>query len=247
MGNCFGRTTVASDSSASSTTPAPKRKVRSRKASRDAPKAPTFSSSGPNAAKKAPLSSSNGNGGPAHQTDPLKAKTTYPPSSQTSPPFAINPPLPPQNRDTAPAPPPRAVPVSSSFPNEGMHVSPPSQPVGGTTVSPRAEPIMEISNRERRAPSSYRPQTVPVKKSISAQPLSRSGSPASSLHPMARAMSEFGPPPDANPENVARNESRSTRGTNKVVDDNGHQRFTSTVRTLLSDNTRYAPRRRLIL
>jgi hypothetical protein len=124
---------------------------------------------------------------------------------------------------------------------------PPSHPVGGATVSPRAEPIIETSNRERHAPSSSRPQGVPVRKSISAQPLSQSGSPASSLHPVARAMSEFGPPPDANPENMARKQSRSTREINKVVNDNGHQRFTSTVRTLLSDDTRYAPRRRLIL
>ncbi len=237
MGNCFGSTTA--DSSAPPTTPPPKNKVHSRKASRDAPRAPAVSS-------KAPLPSSNGNGGPAHQTDPRNAKTTSPPPSQPSAPFAVNPSLPPQNCGTARAPPPLAVLVSSSFRNEGMHVSPPPQPVGGTTVSPRAEPITETSNRERRAPSSYRPQGVPVKKSISAQPLPQSGSPASSLHPVARAMSEFGPPPDANPENMARKQSRSTREINKVVNDNGHQRFTSTVRTLLSD-TRYAPRRRLIL
>jgi hypothetical protein len=237
MGNCFGST--AADSS-------PKNKVHPRKASRDAPQAPAVSSPGPNTAKKAPLPSSNGNGGAAYQTDPRKAKTTSPPPSQPPAPFAVNPPLPPQNCDTAPSP-PLAVPVSSPFRNEGTHVSPPSQPVGGTTVSPRAKPIIETSNRERRAPSSYRPQAVPVKKSISAQPLPQSGSPVSSLHPVARAMSEFGPPPDANPENMARKQSRSTQEINKVVNDNSHQRFTSTVRTLLSDNTRYAPRRRLIL
>jgi hypothetical protein len=96
-------------------------------------------------------------------------------------------------------------------------------------------------------PSSYR-STPSVHRSMSAQLLSQSGLGASSSHAMARTMSASEFSSDTKSKDIPRKHPRSTPGTNNVhgAEDNGHRRFSSTVRTVLPDNLRYVSRRCLV-
>ena len=211
---------------------------------------PTVSSPGPNTVKRAPLPSSNGSSGPAHDLAQRDIETTKQTPTQAQPAPNAYASLPSRNRDTARAlqSPSLAVPASPSFPTEGTPVSSPSQRLAGVTTYPPAQHKTETPkhqphehNRKRHAPSAFQPPSI--KKSVSAQPLSRSGLPAPSSPPLAKAVSASGSGPEAEFRNRPRGHSPSTQGTSKapVAGDDGNQRFPSTVRTVLSDNSRYAP------
>jgi len=110
------------------------------------------------------------------------------------------------------------------------------QPKIGTSRSQPHE-----HNGTGRVPSAYRP--VPLKKSMSAQLPSQSGTPAPSSHSMARTMSASGPAPGAGSRDRPRKHPPTTQRTNQaqVADGDDNQQFTSTLRTVLSRQNRYAP------
>ena len=241
MGCCASTPTIPLSPPLSPTTPLPN-------PTHEVP--PTVSSPEPNKVKRAPLPSSNGSSRPAHESAPRGIETTKQTPSQAQPVPNAHASLPLRNRDTARAldPPSLAVPAPTSFHNEGTPDSSPSQRIVGVPAYPPAQHKAETPkyqphehNRKRPAPSAYQPP--PIKQSMSAQPLSRSGLPTSSPRPLARAMSASGSGPEAGFRNRSRDHSPSTLGTSKapVAGDDGNQRFPSTVRTVLSDNSRYAP------
>ena len=210
---------------------------------------PTISSSETNTVKEAPLPSSDGSSRPAHDSAPHDIETTEQSPSQAHPLPDPHAPLPSRNRVTArvPEPPPLALPASPSFHNEGTTVPSPSRHIAGMTThspthhkieTPKYQPHKH--NRTRLAPSAY--ESPSIKKSISADPLSRSGLPASSSHPLTRAMSASGSGSGPEAESSRpREHPRSTRRANTapVADDDGNQRFPSIVQTVLSGNSRY--------
>ena len=207
-------------------------------ASRNAPQVPADPPPNTGAAEQAPLPSSNGSSRPAHDSAVREVETTVQTQFQARPlPDAhLSRPL--RNRDTArvPEPPPVAVPPSPSIHNEGTLVSSQGQPKIGTLRSQPHE-----HNGTGRAPSAYRP--VPLKKAMSAQLLSQSGTPAPSSHSMARTMSASGPAPGAGSRDRPRKHPPTTQRTNRaqVADGDDNQQFTSTLRTVLSRQNRYAP------
>jgi len=190
------------------------------------------------AEKQAPLPSSSGSSRPAHDSAVRKVETTVKTQSQAHPLPGAHQSRPLQNHDTArvPEPPPVAVPASPSTHNGETVVSSPGQPKIRTSSSQPHE-----HNRSGRAPSAYRP--VPLKKSMSAQLLSHSGTPAPSSHHMARTMSASGPAPDAGSRDRPRKHPSTTQRTNQaqVADGDDNQQFTSVLRTVLSHQNRYAP------
>ena len=154
------------------------------------------------------------------------------PSPQDPPPFAAaDVPPPPYKSSTTPAlkSPKRSKLASSSTHKEETLVSLPSQRGGGMGASPLYCP-------------------TPVNRLMYAQPLSQSGLAAASTLSMAGTMSASGLSSDTKSKDIPRKHPLSTPGTTKVhvAEDNGYRRFPSTVRTVLSDNIRYAPRRCLI-
>jgi len=213
---------------------------------------PTVSSSEPDTVMQAPLLSSNGSSGPAHDLAPRDIETTEQTPSQAHPLPDAHASLPSRNRVTAriPEPPPLALPVSPSSHNEGTLVSSPSRHIAVRTAYPPAHHKIEIPkyqphehNGTRPAPSAC--QSPSIKKSTSAQPLSRSGLPAISSHPLTRAMSASGsgPGPEAESRSRPREHPRSTRRANTapVADDDGNPRFPSIVQAVLvSGSSRYA-------
>ena len=169
-------------------------------------------------------------------------------------------PVPPPHHDTSLAQRPLRpmMPASSSSLNDRIPaVSSPFQCVGGT-VNPIGRPSIETPkywsyeyNVTKRTPYSY--HSVPDERSTATQPLSQSVLPAAFSLAMPRATtaaSVSGPSSNAKCENIQRKQSRSTRRTNKnkvqAANDDGHQKFTPTARTILSDDIRYAPRCYLI-
>jgi hypothetical protein len=157
-----------------------------------------------------------------------------------------------RNHNTAQVPesPPLIVPASPSTYNETTLVSSPSQRIVGVTAYPPAQPEIGTwtqssqpheHDRTRRAPFAYRPAPSPLKKSTSAQLLSQSGTPIPSSHPMARTMSMSGPAPGSGSRDT-RKQPSTTLGINQaqVVDGDDNQQFTSTLRTVLSYQSRYA-------
>jgi len=207
---------------------------------RDAPQVPADPLPNTGAANQAPLPSSNRSSRPTHDSAVRKVETTVQLQSQAHPlPDAhLSRSL--RNHDTAWVPelPPVCVPVSPSTHNEGTLVSSPAQPKIGTSSSEPHE-----HNRTGRAPSAYRP--VPLKKSMSAQLLSHSGTPTPSSHTtgMVRTMSASGPAPGAGPRDRPRKHPPTTQGTSQaqVADGDDNQLFTSALRTILSHQNRYAP------
>jgi hypothetical protein len=142
--------------------------------------------------------------------------------------------------------PPRAVPASSPFHNDGMSLSSPSQRVEGMSVSPPAQLDVETSQSrpyEHGRPSSYR--STSISRSRSAQPLSHWGPPAPSSPPVAGTMLASRLPPDLQSENLPRKSTLETKEV-YIAKDDGHRRFPPMVRTVLSNNLRYAPKRCLI-
>jgi hypothetical protein len=155
-------------------------------------------------------------------------------------------------------------PAPSPYHSVSMHRSKSAQPLSQSGLPPQAVPAsspphndgMPMSrshefDRKRGAPSSYRP-AHPVKRSISAQPLSQSELAAPSSHSMVSNMSEFESSSNPKSKDISRKLPRSsTLGTNRVhgAEDNGHRQrqFPSTVRTVLSDNLRYVPKCCLII
>jgi hypothetical protein len=230
-----------------SSSPAPGREGRQHVAIQDAFQASTNPASRPNTATQAPFSSNESRERAAAILD---VQQTAQPPSQAPLPFAPDVPPPPRNGDTAPEPrPPQRVVVAPPSHSEGIPVSSQSQDVAGLTTYPPAQMNMETSGYRTheysggwRAPSSFR--AIPVDRSMSAQPLSQWGSPTTtqSSRAMARTMSASGLPSEAKTEDTLRKPARSTHGVNKarVTNDSGHQRFPSIVRTILSDNLRYA-------
>ena len=207
-------------------------------ASRDAPQVPADPPPNTGAAKQAPLLSSNGSSRPAHDSAVRKVETTVQTQSQAHPLPDPHLSRPLRNHDTArvPDPPPVAVPASPSTHNAGTLVSSPGQPKIRTSSTQPHE-----HNRIGRAPSAYRP--APLKKSMSAQLLSQSGTPAPSSHNMARTMSASGPAPGAGSRDRSRKHLPTTQGSNQaqVADGDDNQQFTSTLRTVLSHQNRYVP------
>jgi len=205
----------------------------------------TVPSSEPNTVKQAPLLSSNGSSGPAHDSAPRDIETTEQTPTQAHPRPDAHASSPSGNRVTArvSGPPPLALPASPSSHNGGTLVSSPSRHVAGrTTYPPKIETPKYQSHEHigtRPAPSAY--QSPSIKKSTSAQPLSRPGLPASSSHPLTRAMSASGSGPEAEPRSKPR-EHPSTRRANTapVAGADVNQRFPSIVQTVLSGNSRYA-------
>ena len=185
---------------------------------------------------QAPLPSSNGSSRPAHDLAVRNVKTTVQTQTQAHPLPDAQLSQSPWNHDTArlPEPPPLAVPASPSTHNDGSRVSSPAKI--GTSSSQRQQ-----HNRTGHAPSAYR--SVPLEKSISAQPLSQSGLPAPSSHNMARTMSASGPAPGAGSRDRPRIHPSATLGTKQaqVAGGDDNQQFTSTLRTVLSHQNRYAP------
>lgn len=208
-------------------------------ASRDASQVPGDQPPNAGTVGQAPLPSSNGNGRPAHDSALRKVKTTVQTESQAHPLPDTHLSRPLRNHDIArvPEPPPVAVPASPSTHNEGTLVPSPDQLKIGTSSSQPHE-----HNRTGRAPTAYRP--VPLKKSISAQLLSQSGTPAPSSYTMARTMSASGSAPAARPRDRPRKHPPTTQGTNQaqVADGDYNQVFTSTLRTVFSHQNKYAPR-----
>ena len=211
---------------------------------------PLVSSSEPNTVKQAPLLSSNRSSRPVHDLAPRDIETTEQTLSQAHPLPDAHASLPSPNRVTARVsePPPLALPTSPSSYNEGTPVSSPSRHIAGRTTYPPAHHKIETPKYQSHehigttpAPSAY--QSPSIKKSTSAQPLSRSGLPASSSHPLTRGMSASGSRPEAESRSRPREHPRSTRRANTapVADADGNQRFPSIVQTVLSGISRYAP------
>jgi len=209
---------------------------------------PLVSSSEPNTVKQAPLFFSHGSSRPAHDSTPRDIETTEQTLSQAYPLPDVHASLPSRNRVRArmPEPAPLILPASPSSHNEGTTVSSPSRHIAGMTTYPPAHRKIETSkyqphehNRTGHALSAY--PSPSIKKSMSAPHLSRSGLPASSS-PLTRAMSASGSGLEAESRSRPREHPQSTRRTNKVpvANDDGNQRFPSTVRTVLSGNSRYA-------
>src|SRR6267142_197852 len=120
--------------------------------------------------------------------------------------FVANTPLPPKNRDIAPAPnlPQPAALASSSSHKEGMSLSSPSQHIGGMSVPSPAQPNIKTSNfrppnysREWKAPSLHSIGTFPANTSISAQTLYESELLTPSSPSMAWSTTVSGPPSEA--------------------------------------------------
>jgi hypothetical protein len=199
-------------------------------ASRDPPRAPVDPPPNTNTAIQAPLRSSNGSSRPARNSAVREVETTV----QTQYPVY---PLP-DARDTAqvPQPPPLAVPASPSTHNGRPLVASPAQPNIRTSSSQPHE-----HDRTRHAPSAY--PSGPLKKSMSTQLLPQSALPASSSHIITRTMSASGLAPGAGSRNTPRRHPSTNLGTNhvQVADDEDNQQFTSTLRTVLSSQKRYAP------
>jgi hypothetical protein len=151
-----------------------------------------------------------------------------------------------RNHDTARVaePPPLVIPASPSTYNETTLVSSPSQRILRVTAYPPAQPEIGTwtqssqpheHDRTRRAPSADRYPPSRIKRSMSAQPIRSS-------HPMARIMSTSGPAPGGGSRDRPRKQPSTTLGINQaqVVDGDDNQQFTSTLRTVLSHQSRYA-------
>jgi len=192
--------------------------------------------------------SSNGSSGPAHDSAPRDIETTEQTPTQAHPRPDAHTSLPSGNRVTArvSGPPPLVLPASPSPHNGGTPVSSPSRHIAGRTTYPPAHHKIETPKYQSHehigttpGPSAY--QSPSIKKSTSAQPLSRPGLPPSSSHPLTRAMSVSGSGPEAETRSKPR-EHRSTRRANTapVASADVNQRFPSIVQTVLSGNSRYA-------
>ena len=214
-------------------------------ASRAASHFPVDLQSDTNTISQAPLPSSNGSSWPAHNSAVRTIETTAQTQTQAHPLPDVHLSRPLRNHDTARVqdPPPLAIPTH----NERTLVSSPSQRIAGVTAYPPAQPEIGTSSsqprehgRTRRAASAFR--TAPLKKSTSAQLLSQSGTPIPSSQPMTRTMSASGPPPATGSRDRPRKHPSTILGTNQAqaADGDDNQQFTSTLRTVLSHQNRYA-------